>query len=74
MCSYRSHQQSLLRMLKMLEKGRLLSRRQATQLFGCTEGTITAWLNELREDGYNVHYSRSLQKYVLQKKETDGKK
>ncbi|MDO8992218.1 helix-turn-helix domain-containing protein [Daejeonella sp.] len=68
MNSYRSHQQNLLRILEMLEKGRFISRRQAARLFDCTEGTITIWLNELREDGHKIHYSRSLQKYVLNKK------
>lgn len=69
MNSYRSHQQNLLSILHMLEKGRFISRRQAAQLFACTEGTITIWLNELREDGHEIYYSRSLQKYVLNKKE-----
>ena len=57
----------------MLEKGRFISRRQAAALFGCTEGTITIWLNELREDGHDIHYSRSLQKYQLVKK-NEGEK
>jgi len=68
MNSYRSHQQNLIRILEMLEKGRFISRRQAARLFDCTEGTITIWLNELREDGHKIQYSRSLQKYVLNKK------
>jgi len=55
-------------MLNMLEKGRFISRRQAAQVFGCTKGTITIWLNELREGGQEIRYSRSLQKYVLGKK------
>jgi hypothetical protein len=61
-------------MLNMLEKGRFISRTQAAQLFDCREGTITVWLNELREDGHEIHYSRSLQKYVLHKKENSAKK
>lgn len=72
MNSYRSHQHNLLRILEMLEKGRFISRRQAARLFDCTEGTITIWLNELREDGHEIHYSRSLQKYVLKKNDRKG--
>ncbi len=69
MSSFRVHQQNLSRMLNMLDKGRFISRSQAARLFDCTEGTITLWLNELRTDGHEIHYSRSLQKYVLDKKE-----
>ncbi|MEJ7778750.1 MAG: helix-turn-helix domain-containing protein [Daejeonella sp.] len=68
MSSFRSHQENLLRMVNMLEKGRFISRRQAARLFECTERTITIWLNELREAGHDIQYSRSLQKYVLHKK------
>ena len=54
-------------MLEMLEKGRFASRAKAAGVFGCTEGTITKWLNELREDGHKIHYSRAMQKYILEK-------
>lgn len=69
MSSYRSHKQTLDRILNMLEKGRFISRTQAAGLFGCAEVTITLWLNQLREDGHKIRYSRSLQKYVLVKNE-----
>jgi biotin operon repressor len=52
----------------MLEKGRFISRAQAARLFDCSEDSITNWLNELRENGYKIRYSRSLQKYTLIKK------
>jgi len=56
-------------MLNMLEKGRFISRRQAALQFGCSEDSITNWINDLREEGHDIHYSRSLQKYILHKKE-----
>lgn len=65
---FKSHKQNLQRILNMLEKGRFISRRQASVLFECTDQTITVWLNELREDGHEIHYSRSLQKFTLIKK------
>lgn len=73
MNSYRSHKNDLLRMLAMLEKGRFISRRQAALQFGCSEDSITNWINDLKEEGHQIYYSRSLQKYVLSKK-NDPKK
>ncbi len=54
-------------LLNILEKGRLISRKQAAQLFGCSEKTVTAWVKELQENGNDIHYSRALQKYILKK-------
>lgn len=68
MSSYRTHKQTLDTMLRMLEKGRLISREQAARLFGCRKETISIWINELRGAGHKIHFSRSLQKYVLLKK------
>lgn len=68
MSSYRSHKQTLDTMLSMIEKGGLISRRQAARFFSCSEDSITNWINELREQGHDVYYSRSLQKYLLRKK------
>ncbi|MEJ7780780.1 MAG: helix-turn-helix domain-containing protein [Daejeonella sp.] len=73
MSSFRSHQQNLLRMLNMLEKGRFISRGQAARLFDCSEDTITNWISELKEDGHDIRYSRSLQKYILHKKNEQKK-
>ncbi|SKB40307.1 DeoR family transcriptional regulator [Daejeonella lutea] len=72
MNSYRSHGQHLKVMLEMLEKGRFISRQQAARYFDCSEDTITNWLNELRDEGHEIHFSRSLQRYVLKK--NDDKK
>ncbi len=68
MNSYRTHKQTLKIMLSMVETGKLLSRKQAARYFGCREGTISTWLNQLREDGNVIRYSRSLQRYILLKK------
>lgn len=65
MRSYRVIGQDINRMLEMLEKGRLLSRKQAAQHFNCSEKTITSWIKVLKELGHQVHYSRSLKKYLL---------
>ncbi len=68
MNSFKSHKQNLQLILEMLDKGRLISRRQVARQFGCSEDSITNLINELREEGYSIHYSRSLQKYILHKK------
>lgn len=67
MRSYRSHKQNLAIILDMVEKGRLISRKQAARLFRCTEKTITDRIKELKEDGHEIHYSRSLKKFILKK-------
>lgn len=61
----------MIHLLDMLEKGRLISREQATKLFGCSAKTVTAWIKELQEKGHDIQYSRALQKYIL--KRTDKK-
>jgi len=40
MSSSRVHQENLLRILNMLEKGRFISRGQAARLFECSEDSI----------------------------------
>lgn len=54
-------------LLEMIEKGRLISRQQAARLFHCSEKTITARINELKEDGHDIHYSRSIQRFIIKK-------
>lgn len=73
MSDYLSHQEILNRILSMLEKGRLLSRRQGARLFDCDEDTFTNWINQLRKSGHQIRYSRSLQKYTLVKKNEQKK-
>lgn len=69
MNSYRSHGQELKIVLEMLEKKRFISRQHAARYFGCSEDTITNWINQLREQGYVIYYSRSLQRYVIKNEE-----
>ena len=68
MGSFRTHRYRLKQLLNMLERGRLLSRKQAAMLFGCSERSVTSWLNELREE-HDIRYSRALQRYILIKED-----
>ena len=65
MRSYQSHKRNQAILLEMIEKGRLISRQQAARFFHCSEKTITARLNELKEEGNDIHYSRSVKKFIL---------
>ncbi|MES2875455.1 MAG: HTH domain-containing protein [Bacteroidota bacterium] len=69
MRSHRSHNEDIASLLGMLEKGRFISRAQAAKLFGCSEKTVNSLIKELRENGHDIHYSRSLQKYILRNSE-----
>lgn len=74
MTSYLSIKQNLDILMEMLEKGELLSLKQAAQLFDCTEATITSRLNYLRESGHKIQYSRSAHKFVLIKRKRSRKR
>ncbi|WP_169303313.1 hypothetical protein [Pedobacter cryophilus] len=55
----------------MIKKGRLISRNYAANYFNCTPETIGKWINELKEEGHLIKYSRSLQKYCYENPKED---
>ena len=46
-------------LLEMIEKGRISSPKQIAQKFDCCDKTARNMLNELREEGHNIRYSRT---------------
>jgi len=53
-------------LLELIIKKRPLSRKQLAKKFECEEHTITRMINDLRYNkNHNIHYSKSLQHYVL---------
>lgn len=54
-------------LLEMIEKGQLLSFKQASEKYGCSQRTIIRMLNALRERGHDIYYCKTTEKYSLNK-------
>lgn len=61
--NYLTYTEKLNYLLEMIEKGRLTSLQQAAEKFDCSERTIQRMINILREQGYQIIYSKSDKKY-----------
>jgi Mn-dependent DtxR family transcriptional regulator len=53
-------------LLNMIENGRLSSPMQISARFNCCDKTARNMINKLREKGYNIRYSKTSRKYVLE--------
>jgi len=60
---FTERKQKLEYLLIMIEKGRCLSLEQVSEKFGCSKRTIRRMIEELKEDGYNIQYCRTNQKF-----------
>ncbi|HAL64648.1 MAG TPA: hypothetical protein DCP10_03640 [Bacteroidales bacterium] len=63
---YLTYTEKLNYLLEMIEKGRLTSLQQAAEKFDCSERTIRRMINMLREQGYQIKYSRVNKKYFIE--------
>jgi len=52
-------------LLEMIEKGQLLSLKQASEKFDCSQRTIIRMLNVLREQGQDIFYCKTSKKIIL---------
>ncbi len=62
---YLTYSERLNYLLEMIEKGQLLSLKQASEKFDCSERTIRRMINMLKEQGYQIKYSRKNMKYII---------
>ena len=62
---YLTYTERLNYLLEMIEKGQLLSLKQASEKFECSERTIQRMINELRGQGYHIKYSRRNMIYFI---------
>jgi len=53
-------------LLEMIEKDRCFSLKQITNKFDCSESTVKRMLSELREQGYNIKYSKTMKRFLLE--------
>lgn len=61
------HTRRLDYLLEMIEKERISSPGQIAQKFDCCEKTARNMINQLREQGHNVEYSRTAGRYIIKK-------
>jgi biotin operon repressor len=47
----------------MIEKGRVISLKDVSVKFDCSERTIKRMIKTLREQGYNINYCKKTKKY-----------
>ncbi len=51
----------------MIEKGWIYSPKQISNKFGCCDKTARNMINNLREKGHKIEYSKIAHKYFLKK-------
>lgn len=64
--NYLTYTERLNYLLEMIEKGQLLSLKQASEKFDCSKRTIRRMISMLRERGYQIKYSRRNMKYIIE--------
>ncbi|PIQ34956.1 MAG: hypothetical protein COW63_02800 [Bacteroidetes bacterium CG18_big_fil_WC_8_21_14_2_50_41_14] len=60
---YISYTEKLNYLHEMIEKGQLLSLKQVSEKFDCSERTIQRMIHILRKQGYQIIYSKTNRKY-----------
>jgi len=63
--NYLKHTERLGYLLEMIEKERVSTPGQIAQKFDCSEKTARNMINQLKEMGYNIEYSRTFGKYFV---------
>ncbi|MEQ9166903.1 MAG: HTH domain-containing protein [Fulvivirga sp.] len=64
---YLTYSKRLDYLLELIEKGQLQSPGQVAESFECSERTVRKMINDLRDKGKNITYSRKSMKYFLDK-------
>ncbi|MCD6090354.1 MAG: HTH domain-containing protein [Bacteroidales bacterium] len=62
-----TYQKRLSYLLGLIEKESVHSPKQMARQFSCNEKTVRGMINKLREQGYEIAYSRKVKKYLLKK-------
>ena len=65
--SYLTYQDRLKYLLELVEKGNLRSPDHIANTFFCSDKTARNMINTLRDQGYNIKYSRNEKRYLLKK-------
>ena len=62
---YKTYSQRLEYLRELIEKGRLSSPNDLVDIFGCSERTVRKMINNLREEGHCIKYSRRNMRYFI---------
>jgi biotin operon repressor len=62
---YKTYAQRLDYLKELVEKGQLSSPKDLSEKFECSERTIRKMINDLRESGIEIKYSRKKFKYFI---------
>jgi len=54
-------------LLYLLEQNRLCSLNCVADKFGCSQRTVERMLNDLRNEGHDIRFSKQKQKYFIEK-------
>jgi biotin operon repressor len=62
---YKTYRQRLEYLKELIETGRLSSPNDLTKKFDCNERTLRKMINDLRDSGIEIKYSRKNLKYYI---------
>lgn len=62
---YKTYSQRLDYLKELIEKGQLSSPQDLTEKFECSERTVRKMINDLRDSGFEIKYSRKTLKYFI---------
>jgi len=65
--NYKEKKAKIEYLLYLIERERLKNTSEIAKKFGCSRRTIERMINLLREDGYDIKYSRITCKYYIKK-------
>lgn len=63
---YLTYTERLEYLFEMIEKGRLLSLKQASEKFNCSKRTVKRMLKALRNKGFSIKYCKKTGKYFIE--------
>jgi len=63
---YLTYTEKLNYLLEMIQNERLLSLKQASEKFNCSERTVKRMLKALRNQGFQINYCKKTGKYFIE--------
>ena len=61
---YLERKQKMEYLLEMIEKGRCISLKQMAEKYECSERTVARMIADLKEEGHDIYYCKSIRKYT----------
>jgi len=64
--NYQERKEKMEYLLYLLQKGGVRSTGEIAGKFGCSKRTVERMIKELKQEGYNIKYSRITGKYLIE--------